>query len=595
MIEKQATKKIKRCFLNPLSGFLLLAMSLAISPNTIAQTYPQNYFRSPMDIPLYLSGSFGELRANHFHTGLDIKTQGVEGQRIYATAEGYISRIRVSHYGYGLVLYMNHPNGYTTVYAHLSRFHSSIEKYIREKQYELRKEEVDLDSLPSELFVFKKGDVIAWSGNSGSSGGPHLHFEVRETATEKALNPMLFGFDVKDDIKPTIHDIKIYPLTDTSVIDGQSSERMIKATGANGKYSLVKEVKARGTVGFAVHTIDMTTGSGNLCGVYEVELYMKDSLLWKQQMQCIDFRTNRYINTHMDYLEHRDNKNSYHKSYIKGNNALDIYPVKVNNGWVTVQPGQRIKMKYLVKDIKGNVSELQFTIVSDSTKIPPAKSDPCPKSSMEEYGLFPVHWDHPNIIRFMDMEVLIPATGIYDNHCILVERHTRRKDAIAHTFRVGNSDIPVQEYMEISLPCDTLMEHLRPYAVGIYINAKGKISSEGGIYSNGHVTFRTRSFGRYSVMLDTIAPVITAVNISEGKNVSAQKELQFTVSDNLSGVKTYEAFIDGEWKLLRYKVKTGKLILNMEEEKVTTGTHSLEVRVRDERGNEALFKCTFTR
>lgn len=561
-----------------------------------AQTYPKGYFRSPMDIPLYLSGSFGELRSNHFHTGLDIKTQGVEGQKIYATADGYISRIRVSHYGYGLALYMNHPNGYTTVYAHLSRFQSAIAAYVKEEQYKNRSEEVDLDSLPADLFVFKKGEIIAWSGNSGSSGGPHLHFEIRETATEKAINPWLFGFNIKDDVKPSIHDIKIYPLTDTTVIKGQRDEKTFLAKGANGNYKLTDStVKVRGAVGFAVHTIDLTTGSGNLCGIYEVELHMDDSLIWKQKMECIDFKTNRYINAHMDYVAHRDNKNSYHKSFIRGNNQLEIYPVKVDNGWIVVKEGERKNMKYIVRDLKGNTSVLTFTIESDNSHLPAEHVEPCETSKSPEFALFPVHWDHPNLIRFMDMEVLIPVFGLYENQCIVMERLPRRANAISHSFKFGDPMQPVQEYMEVMLPCDSLSENLQNKALAVYINTKGKISSEGGRYENAHVRFHTRSFGTYAVMLDTLPPVIKPLNISEGKNMSTVKEISFTVADNLSGIKKYEAYVDGEWKLLKYEVKRGKLKLDLKEEGIGVGSgkHKLELKIYDERGNLATFACNF--
>ncbi|MBX7094507.1 MAG: M23 family metallopeptidase [Flavobacteriales bacterium] len=575
---------------------MLMVLSIMMFQQVYAQNYPKGYFRSPLDIPLYLSGSFGELRANHFHTGLDIKTQGVEGLKVYAVADGYVSRIRVSHYGYGLVMYINHPNGYTSVYAHLSQFNTVLGKYVKDKQYELQTEEIDLDSLPEGKFPVKKGEVIALSGNSGSSGGPHLHFEIRETATEKALNPWLFGFDIKDDVRPTIHDIKIYPLSDKSVISGQGQEKTFLAKGSNGHYQLKDSVvKVRGEVGFAIHTIDLTTGSGNLCGVYEVELYMNDSLLWKQQMSCIDFSTNRYINAHMDYLEHRDDKSSYHKSFISGNNQLEIYPVKVNNGWVTIKAGERKKMKYVVKDIKGNLSQLNFTIESDSTLLKTEKAEPCKAPKSGEFGLFPIHWDHPNVIKFMDFEALIPIFGIYENQCVVVERLARRTNALSFTYKIGDPNKPMQDYMEIALPTDSIADSLRAFALAVYINGKGRISSEGGKWENGHLNFKTRSFGSYAVMLDTVAPVISPVNISEGKNTAALKELQWKVADNLSGVAQYSAFIDGKWILLHYNVKKGSLHLNLQEEKLESGSHRVEIVVKDERGNRATFACSFTR
>ena len=559
-----------------------------------AQLYPKGYFRSPLDIPLYLSGSFGELRSNHFHTGLDIKTNGVEGLKVYAIADGFISRIGISYYGYGWVLYMDHPNGYRSVYGHLSRFAPKIENYVREQQYKQKTEIIKLDSLPSDLLSFKKGEIIAYTGNTGHSGGPHLHFEIRETATDKALNPWLFGFDIKDDIKPTIHDIKVYPLNDSTVVNGKAEEKVFAAVGSDGKYKLKDSViYARGPIGFAIHTIDMTNNSMNKCGVYEVELFLGDSMIFKQQMSCIDFNTNRYINAHMDYYAYRDHKHSYHKSFIDGNNQLDIYPVKANEGWITVDAKSTQQLKYIVRDLKGNTSVLRFTIAPDTAKAPSHLVLKCEANSDNEI-FYPIHWESPRIIKFHDMEISIPKYAIYNEQCLRVVKLADKKGMQGPVFQIGDANIPMQEYMDIALPVNAVPDSLHSRLLAVYINGKGGISAEGGHYENGHVHFKTRAFGKYSTMLDTTKPVITPVNISEGKITSSLSHFEFKLADNLSGIKKYELYVDDKWLLSTYDPRKGKLRLDLKKEPIASGEHQLLLKVSDERGNLAIFTCRFT-
>ena len=571
------------------TAFLLLFLSASAADG---QDYPKNYFRAPLDIPLYLSGSFGELRTNHFHTGLDIKTNGVEGQRVYACADGYISRVQVSHWGYGLVLYMDHPNGFTTVYAHLSRFHPRIEEFVRTHQYAQQRETLNLTFLPDSVLAFKKGDVIGWSGNSGSSGGPHLHFEIRETKTEKALNPWLFGFDIKDDLPPLLHHLKVFPLDETSSVKGKTTPVTFNLAGSGKSYlvSGQEAIAARGRIGFAIHTIDKTTGSGNLCGIYKIHLYKDDTLIFQQEMSCIDFSTNRYINAHMDYLEYKKNKNSYHKSFICGNNQLEIYPVKVQDGIVSITGTQPVKMKYVVEDISGNTSILTFTVTPDAAVRAVGTASACGEEQFAE-----LKWFGSFVKETEDFALKIPERGIYDNYCMPYLAEAKRGGMIAKVHSFGDAEVPVQDYMEVKIKIDSLPEHYHQKALAVFINQHGRVSSEGGTYDNGWMTFRTRSFGKYSVMLDTVAPVITPVNITDGKILGAQKTIQFSISDNLSGIDRYDAYIDDKWKLMNYNTRTGKVTLHLEKEKVQRGAHQLLVKITDARGNVATFSAKFTR
>jgi len=252
----------------------IIQFLISIGFSQTLEQYPKDYFRSPLDIPLLLSGNFGELRNNHFHSGLDIKTQGVEGQKVYAVADGFVSRIRIMPIGYGKIIYITHPNGYTSAYAHLQQFKGELAKEV--KRYQYANETFEMDYYPPDtLLKVKKGDVVALSGNSGSSGGPHLHFEIRETVSEYAVNPLLFGFDIKDDVKPVIKSISVFPLNDTSYVNNRNATQEFGIIGSNGNYQLSNNViiTAYGQIGVGINTYDQQSGASNQNGVYSIMLF----------------------------------------------------------------------------------------------------------------------------------------------------------------------------------------------------------------------------------------------------------------------------------------------------------------------------------
>lgn len=336
----------------------LITFSILLSVSLRAQKHPRGYFRSPLDIPLYLSGNFGELRSNHFHTGLDIKTEGREGLNVYATADGWVSRIKVSAVGYGLIVYIDHSNGYTTTYAHLSSFNQRIEDYTRLKQYQLRSFEVDFPVAKGEIPVINS-EIIGYSGNSGGSGGPHLHFEIRDSKTELAINPLLFGFDIADDVKPSINSWRAYSLNNNSMVD-RSASTVVDVDGKNGRYERTKKdsIFVHGEIGFALHCTDMLSGTANKCGIYSIQFYVDDTLIHQQEMEQLDFNKGRYLNAHTDYKQFKRNKSSIHKCYLEPNNKLTIYPFSKNRGRVIFTDNRPHAIRFVVKDAYGNSSEL---------------------------------------------------------------------------------------------------------------------------------------------------------------------------------------------------------------------------------------------
>jgi murein DD-endopeptidase MepM/ murein hydrolase activator NlpD len=295
----------------------LLAFLLCTLAAFGQKNYPKD-FRLPLDIPMQLSGNFGELRPNHFHAGFDFKTNQREGLNVYAVFDGYVSRIKISTYGYGKAIYITHPNGFTTVYGHLQRAVGTIEDKIKEAQYKEESYEVELFLKPGELVV-KKGDIIALSGNTGGSEGPHLHFEFRETATEKIVNPFFFGYDqfIKDTKKPIVTSLMVYPLDAESVAN--RSQRPINlglSLQKDGTF-ISEKVQARGKIGFGINAYDLDDASYNANGTYKTSLISNGKTLFNYQFDEMSFEEGRFINAMIDYNRYKKLKSRVQKLFMK--------------------------------------------------------------------------------------------------------------------------------------------------------------------------------------------------------------------------------------------------------------------------------------
>ena len=571
--------KLYFCFMiNMKANILLISLLFALfsvnSAFSQENTYPQD-FRSPMNISLIVAGNFGEVRSNHFHTGIDFKTQGVEGKNIYAIGDGYVSRIGYSHYGYGRVLYITHPNGYTSVYAHLSKFNSAISKFVKEHQYAIQEETFTV-YLDSNDLVVEKGQIIALSGNSGSSFAPHLHFEIRETLSENPMNPLLFGYKIIDTKKPMINNLKVYPLDDYSMVNGKQNSVIIpvKKTKAGGYY-INESITGYGNVGCALHSTDRLNAR-NVCGLYSLDLSVNGDHLYGHTMKRLDFSTSRYVNHHVDYQRHKQYNNSFHKSFLQGNNYLDIYN-QVNDGITNIEDDSTYKFNYVAKDYSGNASTLNFKIKGDSAGYEKLTST---ETTCDNY----FRYNESNYLQKQGFALMMTPNTIYEDLCVNYKSEVNGKYLSAiHTVGTRYAGIH-QTYKIILTPTQEIDSVYLEKLLIVSIDDKGKIADRGGDYQLGTVTTRVKEFGSFAIMMDTTKPVLNLM--SDTTKLTKNSKLVFKIGDNLSGIQSYNATLDGGWILTEYDRKKARWTISLSEvENLKAGTHTLQVEVIDEKGN----------
>lgn len=542
------------------------------------QKFPKDYFRPPLDIPLYLSGNFGELRNNHFHSGIDIKTNGVEGLNIYSIADGYVSRIKVSSTGYGNALYITHPNGYVSLYGHLQCYIGNIGKYVKQKQAEQQSFDIDVYPTALELPV-TQGDIIALSGNSGASGGAHLHFEIRDAATEDILNPLLFGFDIKDNIPPVLKSISIYPLDETSFVNYQSNYKSFAVYGGGGKYTLGKTslITVYGSIGFAFDGIDRLNMQDNPCGIYSVELYVDSQLIYSHELEKFAFEKTRCLNSHIDYERYIKSHARVQKCFVDHNNQLGIYKNIVNHGRYQFNDNKLHNVLLIAKDVYGNTSQLDFKLQSKHIVMATEVN----KTPFHYVTTFP--YGQENTYETPDFKINIPANMLYDT--LLFEYYSTdiMAGCLSPTHHVHNVFTPSHSYFSLAIKVDVPEKYWNKAVVAL-VNESYYYKSMGGTYNNGWIIAQTREFGNYTVRIDTVPPKINPINIYNNKNVGSQSNIKASITDNLSGIKSYKAYIDDQWVLMAYDLKYNLLTHTMDPT-LTKGRHIFKLVVSDERGN----------
>lgn len=533
--------------------------------------------RNPFDFPILLSANFGELRSNHFHSGLDFKTQGVEGKPVHTVQEGYVSRISVSPWGYGNALYINHPDGTTTVYGHLKQFSKKIADYVKLKQYEQESFKVNLTLNPNEIPV-KKDEVIALSGNTGSSGGPHLHFEIRDTESEEVLDPMDFYIDqIIDTRAPRIHAIMIVPQEGKGVVNGKGDKIILKPVIKNGKTTLEARLEAWGKIGLAIRCDDQMDKTTNIYGVKDILLTVDSQKVSHCHIDRFSFDDTRYINSLTDYAEWRNHNTIFVKSFIDPGNRLPF--VEGNDrGFITINEVRKYELTYRLTDAFGNSTILTFHIQG--------KEQTIPKEDQSDKNYF--HWGSDNRFGAKGIRLYIPKGNLYDD---LHFHYAVRRDtnALADLHILHDQPVPLHHKAKLSLfiQKDTL-ENKRQYGV-VRFRKKG-IIWVGGVYRDGRVDADIQELGSYSVRADSKAPTITPLNAA---NWLKRNRISLKLSDNLSGVESYRGEIDGKYALFEMNNRS-VISYTLDRERLTKGAHVLRVTATDACGNESEYTYHFT-
>ena len=557
-----------------LLAFLLFTLAAFGQKN-----YPKD-FRLPLDIPMQLSGNFGELRPNHFHAGFDFKTNQREGLNVYAVYDGYVSRIKISTYGYGKAIYITHPNGFTTVYGHLQKAVGAIEAKIRATQYKEEAYEVELFLKPGELEV-KKGDIIALSGNTGGSEGPHLHFEFRETATEKIVNPFFFGYDqfIKDTKKPIVTSLMVYPLDGESVAN--KSKRPINlglSLQKDGTF-ISEKVQAMGKIGFGINAYDLDDASYNANGTYKTSLLSNGTTLFNYQFDEMSFDEGRYINAMIDYNRYKKLKSRVQKLFMKQPFGWSNVDKNIDNGIITVAPNYAQTNKIQVSDFGGNTTSINIPIeYSNQAAVIPSE---------EKVTNFSVKAARDFVFEKDNFSVTFPSGTFYED--VYLNLDVRNETLFLH-----EDTVPAHRSFTISYDAKNMPENKRE---------KSFLASFNGTKWNYITTKRkentftaySKSLGQFKLVSDFIAPKITIAKSIEGKWISEQKTITLTISDDFSGIKTYKGYLNGQWVLFEYESKLKRLTHQFSDGLVAEGENKLKVIVTDNVGNSTTFETTFFR
>lgn len=539
-------------------------------------------FTVPVDIPIYLSGNFGEIRSTHFHAGIDIKTQGVTGKKIYAVNDGYISRIKVSANGYGKTLYINHPNGYTTVYGHLNEFNKRIAKKVKELQYENR--EFELNHFPdASEFPVKKGDLIGYSGNTGSSLGPHLHFEVRESDGQVPLNPLQFDFHVKDNISPVLYDLVVYPVQKNSLVNNSPTKQIFKLKKYTQGYSLVDTsvIEVTGGIGFGIEVYDYLNGSRNRCGIYSLSVFVDSLLIYNHTIDKFSFYETGYVKSHIDYAEKIKSKRTIQKAFIAPNNNLSIYNTSVRRGVYEFKNDSIYRITILATDVSGNRSELYFK-VKGSVAMDKEFEKHEPTDNL-------MNWNQENTFETEELSLIIPENALFDSIYFKYIKTEPDFAAYSNIHHIHSIYTPLYKDYTISIKTIDLPDELKNKAFIAEINDDEMISI-GGDVINGHIVSETNTFGSYVVLADTISPEVTLLTNPDELN----EKIEFIIKDELTGIKSYNGFIDNNWALFEYDLKNDLLFYTLDQDKIEKGKeHELELFVIDNKDNITTYYTTF--
>ena len=547
--------------------FLLFSISLLSSQKD------QSKLISPLDIPLAISGTFGEIRSSHFHAGLDIKTGGKQGLKVRTVLDGSVSRIRVSTTGYGKAVYIDHPNGTTSVYAHLKNFSPKIESYIKEAQYE--KESYAIQKFPKNELAVLKGEVIGFSGNTGGSSGPHLHFEIRDTKNQMPFNPMIFNIGVVDTKKPVIQ--KLFLFHENNFGEDIITQKIELKKISDGLYKAPK-IYTSGKIGIGLQMYDNQDLSlFNKNGIHSIKIFMDDKIISDYNYNNIKFDDSQYLNLLIDYKEFKSKKIRVQKLFNPNNSNISFIDKDEKNGKFSIEENKSYDLLIEISDFKKNTSRIEMKITGRETNfIYP---------TIEGELILP---ENEYLFKFKDQTVHLKKNTFY--------YPTRLNVYKDHDSIKINPDISLfKKSFSIEFFANKYDSISKRQSFIARLNKKKKIAYSPTIIKDSIFISKSVQAGTYFLAKDSIPPKIKPINFKKNQWLSKSKFLKIKIEDDLSGIKYYEGEINGKWVLFEYEPKNKNLTFNFNDLKFKSGKQDLKLKVTDNVGNESIFQTTFYR
>ncbi|MFN4082731.1 MAG: M23 family metallopeptidase [Bacteroidia bacterium] len=535
--------------------FILFFISVFIIEPTKSQ--PENYFRYPLDsFPHYVS-PFGSLRDNHFHSGADLSTRQQEGKIVYAAATGYVSRIKVQSGGYGKALYIAHPNGKTTVYGHLQNYYGDIEKWVKKYQYANKTYEFDF-IFNKPLILVSKGDSVAISGNSGTSTGPHLHFEIRDSKTEQILNIAQFGLVQYDTIKPYIEQVNFYQFVpDGLILTSNVKVNENKLFTLNDSINLFLDtiLLEADLYGIGINAWDLLNNNKNPTGIYSYTFWLNNVFKFKFALNRFSFDKTKYINTHIDYPYYRLFGNRVQKAFLDDGNKINLYEADKMKGKFYVKADSLYQLMIKVEDNNNNKSYYLFIVKGKIAEPNNKKAAYLLQLEGREKWLPGVE----NKYILNDLQIYLDDDCLYDTMYVDIEEKAKTKQTLANIYRIQQYYQPLNKSFSISIKPNENIKQKNKLLLG-YATKEGEIfRGAGGHYTNGVVTGNVSSFGFYTVLIDTLPPKVEQVFVNRVKNKQDSLSWNFRVTDNLTGIKSYNMYLNNHWVLAEYDAKNNLL------------------------------------